>query len=163
MLLSWIFLTLSFEKFPICLMLTHCEVCSHIVRCTFINFYVHPDEKFCVCTSPVSLFTVTLWLSPILPESYLCVRERRWKCLLYHHTKAEKHGIFGHSWNTGRAYKEKSTAKLLVFTGMPWLSSALLFYSISYLLDWWWNLIDLIKDISPVKTGDSYLLQGVNS
>lgn len=60
-------------------------------------------------------------------------------------------------------YEEKSLEKLLAFTAMPWLSSALPFSSISYFSDSWWNLIDLIKEISPVKTGDNYLLQGANS
>lgn len=53
------FFSLLVLKFPICPVL----IC--IVRCTFINFYVHPDEKFCVCTSPVSIFTAILWLSAI--------------------------------------------------------------------------------------------------
>lgn len=52
-------------------------------------------------------------------------------------------------------YEEKSLAKLLEFTAVPWLSSAIFFSSISYLLDGWRNLIDLIKEISPVKPGDN--------
>lgn len=130
MLSSWIWLTLSFGNFPICLILIW------IVSCTFINCLCSCRWKalclhkysFYICCHPLAS-TSSTW------KLFLCKRKQVKIVIISPYESKEAWDIWLFLKNRKGHINKTHWQSCLLFTAMPWLSSApllhLIFLSLS--------------------------------
>lgn len=158
MLSSWIWLTLSFGNFPICLILIW------IVSCTFINCLCSCRWKalclhkysFYICCHPLAS-TSSTW------KLFLCKRKQVKIVIISPYESKEAWDIWLFLKNWKGHINKTHWQSCLYLLPCPDCPLPLFCTSFSYLLVWRWNLIVLIREISSVKAGSNYLLQGANS